>query len=199
MKRDKLGRFTKGSRPERRTGKFVKCCECGKEIYIPINRLKKLSIFGCSRSCISKYRMRNSNLREKIRQSLLGSIPWNKGKKFPEFSGVNSVHWKGGRYLHTDGYIYIYSPNHPNKNKDRYVFEHRLVIEQNIGRVLRKDEQVHHINGNKQDNRIENLKVVTNSEHLKLEWKNKSTNNFKNSQKTWFKKGQAPWNKGLTR
>ena len=66
-----------------------------------------------------------------------------------------------------NGYVQVYYPKHPY-NSCGYVCEHRLVVENHIGRYLRKDEVVHHINGIKDDNRIENLQIMTNSEHMKL-------------------------------
>lgn len=75
--------------------------------------------------------------------------------------------WKGGITKSKRGYIYIKSPNHPFKNKRGYVFEHRLVVEKEIGRFINKTEIVHHINGIKTDNRIENLELTTQSVHIK--------------------------------
>lgn len=66
------------------------------------------------------------------------------------------------------GYWYIYSPYHPRAAKKGYVAEHRLVAEKTIGRFLRDDEVVHHINENKLDNTPENLLVLTQSEHIRL-------------------------------
>ena len=65
-----------------------------------------------------------------------------------------------------EGYILVYVPEHPKSFKGWY-YEHRLVLEQNIGRFLNKWETVHHINGNKQDNRLQNLFACTEYQHKK--------------------------------
>lgn len=86
-------------------------------------------------------------------------------------SGPAHPGWKGGRYTNKrDGYIYVYSPDHPNAVKASngvggYVLEHRLVMEQHLGRLLHADEDVNHINGIKDDNRVENLRVVSHYAH----------------------------------
>jgi len=65
-----------------------------------------------------------------------------------------------------DGYVTIYMPRHPFCNNSKRVREHRLVMEKHIGRYLNPEEIVHHINGIKDDNRFENLKLFkNNSEH----------------------------------
>ena len=80
--------------------------------------------------------------------------------------GPRHHNWKGGKT--TDGYFMVLSRNHPNADKQGYVLEHRLVMESHIGRTLLKTEVVHHINGDKKDNRIENLMLFNNhSEHAK--------------------------------
>ena len=73
-------------------------------------------------------------------------------------SGKDHINWKGGRKKH-NGYMLILKRDHPNTNKDGYVYEHRLVMEQSIGGYLTLKENVHHINGIKNDNRIENLQL----------------------------------------
>lgn len=67
-----------------------------------------------------------------------------------------------------DGYVSVFVPNHPNATKDGMVMEHHLVMEHHIGRYLKKDEVVHHINHIRDDNRIENLQLMTFKEHCRL-------------------------------
>ncbi len=67
--------------------------------------------------------------------------------------------WKGGRIRDRDGYISIWEPSHPNAKKHGYVLEHRLIMSESLGRPLHPWEVVHHKNGTKDDNRIENLEL----------------------------------------
>lgn len=89
----------------------------------------------------------------------------NKGK---ENRGSNNPGWKGGRYLDRYGYVGIKNLYHPRTSGNGYVKEHILVMEKHLGRYLERKEVVHHINGNRQDNRIENLMLFENQgKHLK--------------------------------
>lgn len=78
--------------------------------------------------------------------------------------GPGTPHWKGGVTM-THGYRYITVAQHPHATKQRRVMEHRLVVEKHLGRFLEPFEHVHHRNGNKSDNRIENLLLLTAVEH----------------------------------
>ena len=119
----------------------MKKCNCGKE-YVPNPRGIKLF---CSRECFYKYRKpRPTGLKYQIKRK---NVAWFKKKE--EIKPDNK------------GYI-------RRRFKGEMQREHRYVMEEFLGRKLRENEVVHHINGVRVDNRIENLMVMLKKEHDKI-------------------------------
>jgi uncharacterized protein (DUF1330 family) len=97
-----------------------------------------------------------------------GNISWSKLHPESMPKGENNSCWKGGKIIY-NGYYYIYLPNHHSQKLSNYVAEHRVIMEKYLGRNLKSEEKVHHIDGNKLNNCIKNLKLFSNeSKHQKF-------------------------------
>ena len=103
-------------------------------------------------------------------------------------AGEGHPEWRGGRIVDHNGYVFLFRPDHPEcvrlnesrrvkaagkyYRKEKYIQEHRLVMEEHLGRYLLPNEVVHHLNGQKDDNRLSNLVLFgSNAEHLKVDLK----------------------------
>lgn len=84
--------------------------------------------------------------------------------------GEKNHGWNGGRIVDKHGYILIHLPGHPGSNSNGYIREHRLVMEQKLGRSLLPLEVVHHLDSNPQNNDPDNLEIYSkNGDHLRDE------------------------------
>ncbi len=125
---------------------WLACPNCGKERWVT---------------------MINKAPRSRFCQQCAGKLS---GLKIGNQKGKFNRHWKGGRYTSLDGYIAVYlEPNDEfisMTNNAHYIFLHRLIMAKHLGRDLNSNEWVHHKNGIKTDNHIENLELTTNSKHI---------------------------------
>lgn len=91
----------------------------------------------------------------------LCSAHYRRLTKYGDVNGGHFHHDKKRREWHVGprGYVVRYEPDNPNCSPNGYVYQHRHVMAEMIGRALRNGENVHHINGCKQDNRPDNLEL----------------------------------------
>lgn len=90
----------------------------------------------------------------KVRNNKESQIRLRLGDKHPNFKGGN---------ISKEGYHRIYADSF---GKRRLINEHTHIMQQKMGRPLNPNEVVHHRNGNKLDNRIDNLELMTRKEHI---------------------------------
>lgn len=94
-----------------------------------------------------------------------GHQPWNKNTKGIMPTREKNHKWINGKTTCKAGYLFIYKPEHPKAHSNR-IPEQILIAEKALGRYLTKNEVIHHINGIKSDNRVENLYLFpSNIEH----------------------------------
>ena len=124
----------------------VQCFACGKTVNKEPRQLTKWDKSFCSHKCRASY--------------------YNVG-------GEHHHAWNGGKYEHHK-YVMIHSPNHPNASMRGYMLEHRLVMEEKLGRFLEKRERVHHIDHDTTNNNPDNLMLFeSQSAHISHEFAQK--------------------------
>jgi len=167
---------------KRRQKATITCATCGKERTVfPSQADQKY----CSRSCaITARNLTDQNPSYKRDVSGDKNPMYGKGMKGaanPMYGkrAEKSPRWKGGRKVRKDGYtLVIAPPDHPypsdsSHDSVKYILEHRLVMEQHLGRYLLPTEVVHHIDGNPRNNDISNLRLYSSqSEHIATEHPN---------------------------
>ena len=133
------------------------CDECGDKFNRSYFQVLKSNKLFCSKKCFIAYRSKQPGK----------MVSKSRGKKYNV--AENNPNWQGGKFLSPDGYVLIRKPEHPQANHLGYIFEHRYIMEQHIGRLLKPLEMVHHINNDRTDNRITNLMLCeNNAEHRKI-------------------------------
>lgn len=96
--------------------------------------------------------------------------------------------WKEWKTIKKGDYLYAKIPQHPKANKNGYVLEHRVVMENKIGRLLLENEEVHHIDENRHNNSPENLEIMIRGEHQRFHGKINGLKTMKHG-RSRYKKG----------
>lgn len=95
-------------------------------------------------------------------------VPDGRGKHGKHNTGRDHARWNDGRILSSQGYVLVrVGKSHPLAHANGYAYEHTLVWVA-AGDTLAEDEMLHHINGDKTDNRWQNLQRMNRSEHINL-------------------------------
>lgn len=156
----------------------VTCAVCGKKKQLPPSMADQKY---CSKSCAitarnltaanpSYSRDVSGDKNPMYGKGLSGEANGMYGKR-----GEECPNWKGGRKVRKDGYTLVVAPDdHPHPSDTsrgrKYILEHRLVMEQHLGRYLLPTEVIHHIDGNPRNNDISNLRLyASQSEHIATE------------------------------
>ena len=183
---------------------IINCDNCGKEFKCQSFRIEKHKHLFCSKKCESEYKKSQSELnrtciicdkkfhtkpsyeaqccsKECDRIARKQKMSGNANHQYGLLGNKNPT-WKSDEKISHYGYKLIRTLNHPFKNCDGFVFEHRLIAEKYLlndensividgKKYLKKDYTVHHIDFNRLNNDKTNLVVMTKGEHTSLHFK----------------------------
>lgn len=154
-----------GAKPRRRADR--ECEQCGTSFYPTAGAGQRF----CSRGCSSASQRKYPEGRECPTCGMKHFDPSDRycSRECYESSRTKDVLGRShnGRpdIIDSSGYVRIYVPDHPNAFKSGRVLEHRWVMEQHIGRLLTRDEHVHHIDHVRTNNSIDNLELMSAHDH----------------------------------
>lgn len=163
-------------RPQKpRKGDHVDCRVCGKNFYRQPAYIKQ-GRFLCSRVCNKAWQSRNQT--EKIcpvcgtsfvvrpSETFIQTCSRDCQVKARTKRATGRMHNGRPVLMTSDGYLSVYEPDHPSANRHSgRVLEHRLIVEQQIGRYLTRDETINHIDHVRSNNAPENLEILSPSDH----------------------------------
>jgi endogenous inhibitor of DNA gyrase (YacG/DUF329 family) len=161
-----------GAKP--RTGTTKPCETCGAAIYVPpYQENKRFCSVACHNAHQSRNRQTNTCPVCGKEWTLSASQKYHRADYCSRACEARSrikrpldrEHNGKPAVIDGHGYVRIYEPGHPRATKAGWIFEHRWVVEQALGRYLDRDEHVHHINHVRIDNRPENLQLLSHREH----------------------------------
>jgi len=149
----------------KRKGEWIACEVCGERVWSHRSRPRRFCSKSCARTAANLTDANPSKHRDLSGEN---NPMYGKGQSGPEnpmygLRGPLSPRWKGGRKVRKDGYVLVAPPG-----GGEYALEHRVVMEEILGRPLRGEEVVHHKDGNPSNNAPDNLELfASQADHIR--------------------------------
>lgn len=143
------------------SNKFLRDTNWLSEQYLQGKGLQKIANLANSTRGNVYYALKKANI--PLRKNNSGNLLYKRVQ-----IGETAGNYRGGRRESgvNGRYFSVLSHGHPHRDQDGYVMEHRLVMEKELGRYLKKDEIIHHLDGDGHNNNISNLKLTTRKKHF---------------------------------